>query len=132
MNSAPTPPQRVLYVEDDRIAALLFVEVFRDVPQFVVEVAETGAEALQLAATWRPDVLVLDAHLPDTTGLTLLPHLRALPGLSQVPAFICSADVVLQTDLCAMANDVAGYWLKPVQRERLLADLASQACRPQR
>ena len=39
---------------------------------YELQVAETGAEALELAGQWRPDVLVLDANLPDTTGLALL------------------------------------------------------------
>lgn len=118
-------PRRVLYVEDDRVAVLLFVEALRSAPEFEIEVAESGAEALQLAARWRPDVLVLDAHLPDITGLTLLLQLRTLPGLQRVPAFICSADALLPNDLVSNAGDIAGCWLKPVQRAQMLADLAA-------
>jgi CheY-like chemotaxis protein len=122
-------PRRVLYVEDDRVAVLLFVEALRGAPEFEVEVAESGAEALQLAARWHPDVLVLDAHLPDTTGLTLLTHLRTLPGLQRVPAFICSADALMADDLGPSSGDIAGCWLKPVQRAQMLADLVA-ALRP--
>jgi CheY-like chemotaxis protein len=68
---------------------------------------------------------VVDAHLPDTTGLMLLPRLRSLPGLQQVPAFICSADALLANDLGPSASDLAGCWLKPVQRTQMLADLAA-------
>ncbi len=57
-----------------------------------VRTAENGAEVLALASRWRPDALVIDAHLPDTTGHRLLPRRRALPGLTDVPAFVCSAD----------------------------------------
>lgn len=132
MTPATSPPRRVLYVEDDRVAALLFTEALRDAPEYEVEVAETGAEALQVAAAWRPDVLVLDAHLPDTSGLMLLPRLRALPGLAATPAVICSADALLDADPPAAAADFAGYWQKPVQRARLLADLAALSSRSAR
>jgi len=113
----------VLYVEDDRVAALLFTEALREVDWLSVDIAETGAEALVLAAQWQPEVLVLDAHLPDTTGAPLLLRLRALPGLAEVPAFLCSADV-------PAADDPAGTgfracWTKPVRRDQLLADLAA-------
>jgi len=124
---AANPPLRVLYVEDDRVAALLFVEALRDAPQFEVELAETGAEALELAARWSPDVLVVDANLPDTSGPALLSQLQALPGLAQVPAFICSADALLKGELAGMAVAFAGYWLKPVQRSTLLSDLGALA-----
>ena len=117
--SAPAP-RRLLYVEDDRVAALLFTEALRAVPGLVIELAETGAEALALASTWMPELLVLDAHLPDTGAAELLPRLRALPGLAAVPVYLCSADASPDP---AMATHITGYWPKPVQRERLLADL---------
>lgn len=115
----------MLYVEDDRVAALLFVEALRESPEFEVDVAETGTEALRLAGSWQPHVLVLDAHLPDTTGLELLPRLRALPGLLNVPAFICSADALLATELTPVVSSIAGCWLKPVQRKQMLAELTA-------
>ena len=54
-------------------------------------VAEDGAEALAIAADWPPEVLVIDAWLPDQSGLTLLPRLRALPGVAGARAIMCSA-----------------------------------------
>lgn len=123
MSPATPPPRRVLYVEDDRVAALLFTEALREAEWLDVDVAETGAEALALAAHWQPEVLVLDAHLPDTTGAPLLQRLRELPGLATVPAFICSADSLTTAD--AAATGFHACWVKPVQRSRLLADLAA-------
>lgn len=102
------------------MAALLFTEALRGMPGLVIELAETGAEALALATSWMPELLVLDAHLPDTGAAELLPQLRALPGLANVPVYLCSADATPEP---SMAAHITGYWPKPVQRERLLADL---------
>lgn len=121
-------PRRVLYVEDDRVAALLFVEALRDVPALELQVAEDGAEARELALRWQPEILVLDAHLPDTTGVALLMQLRNLPGLAEAPAFVCSAD--MPADVLATwpthlpVAGFAGCWPKPIQRQQVLADLA--------
>ena len=53
-------------------------------PGIDLVIAENGAEALaDVAEGWVPDLLVLDAHLPDTSGHALLARLRALPGLVQ-------------------------------------------------
>lgn len=123
MPDAEIPARRVLYVEDDRVAALLFSEALRERPDLALEVVESGAEALEIAARWRPDLLVIDANLPDTTGVALLPRLRALPGLAAAPAFLCSADSLLSGDPAVAAANFTGYWLKPVQRERWLTDL---------
>jgi CheY-like chemotaxis protein len=123
----PAPPRRVLYAEDDRIAALLFAEVLRDRPQYELQVAETGAEALAIAREWLPDVLVLDANLPDTTGLALLAALRRQPGLERTPAFVCSADALEADQRRHLQAGFCGYWLKPVNLERLRADLDAAA-----
>jgi CheY-like chemotaxis protein len=121
---------RLLYVEDNRINALLFEEMLLRHPGLELRIVETGAEALELAARWHPEVLVLDAHLPDTTGHELLPRLRSITGLGPVPAFMCSADS--QPEDLQRARDIGfvGYWTKPIDVARVLADLESLAARP--
>ena len=117
----------MLYAEDDRVAALLFAEALRGRTEFELLVAETGAEALELAGQWRPDVLVLDANLPDTTGLALLEALRRQAGLERTPAFVCSADAQEEEQRRHLQAGFLGYWLKPVEAERLKADLDAAA-----
>jgi two-component system, OmpR family, KDP operon response regulator KdpE len=53
-----------------------------------VDLAETGAQALQLAACHHPDVVLLDLGLPDMDGLAVIDGLR---GWSQVPIVVLSA-----------------------------------------
>ena len=114
---------RVLYVDDDRINSLLFTETCRFAPGVEVETAATGAEALELALRCQPDLLVIDLHLPDTTGYELLPALRrhlAQPGL---PAFLCTADDAAQVEQLARAAGFAGCWVKPVHVQAVLEEL---------
>ena len=127
MPSPSAPPRRVLYAEDDRVAALLFAEALRGRTDYELQVAETGAEALELAGQWRPDVLVLDANLPDTTGLALLEALRQRAGLEHTPAFVCSAEALEDEQRRHLQAGFCGYWLKPVDAERLKADLDAAA-----
>jgi CheY-like chemotaxis protein len=68
-------------------------------------------------------VLVLDSHLPDTTGMDLLPALRALPGLATVPAYMCSADALPSDVQRALAGGFDGYWTKPIDFDAVFADL---------
>ena len=75
---------RILYIDDDRINLLLFEQVCRLAHTLEVATAGSGVEALQVAREFAPEVLVIDLHLPDTTGFELLPQLRAEAGLSQV------------------------------------------------
>lgn len=114
-----------MYVEDNRINALLFGEIVQLNGSIELRVAETAAEALEAAREFKPQVLVLDANLPDMSGYDLLPRLRALPGLELVPAFMCSADVTPQHLQRAAAAGFAGFWTKPIDIKRLMGDLTA-------
>ena len=114
---------RLLYVEDNRINALLFEEALKPHTWIELRVAYDGGEALVAAPQWRPDVLVLDSHLPDTSGTELLAQLRAVPGLADVPAFMCSADAMPEEVERGLAAGFVGYWTKPIDFDAVLADL---------
>jgi len=111
LNNAPL---HVLYVEDNRINAMLFEEALRPYPELTLDIAEDGQMALAMAREKRPDVLVLDAHLPGMTGFEVLEALRTLPGLSDTPAFMCSADAMPDDLARAKAAGFTGYWTKPI------------------
>ncbi len=118
---------RMLYVEDNRLNAILFEEAMRmHNPQIELRVAEDGDQALLLAQDWQPEVLVLDAHLPGASGFDVLRMLRALPGLDNVPAYMCSADAMPDDVKRAYEAGFIGYWTKPINVSSVLADI--EAC----
>ncbi len=117
------PSMRLLYVEDNRINAMLFDEAIKLDGRIELRVAEDGTEAIALVADWRPEVLVLDAHLPDMDGFDLLERLRRSPGLASVPAFMCSADAMPEDLERARHAGFAGYWVKPIDIAAVLRDL---------
>jgi len=131
---APVPPViaqapataglRMLYVEDNRINAILFEEAMRmHSSQIDLRVAEDGDQALTLAQDWQPEVLVLDAHLPGISGFEVLRLLRTLPGLDTVPAYMCSADAMPDDVQRAYEAGFVGYWTKPINVSTVLADI---------
>lgn len=115
--------RRLLYVDDDRINLLLFEELCRVAGGLEVQGALSGAEAIELAREFRPEVLVIDLHLPDTSGYDLLGVLRAEAGLAAAPAFLCSAEDPTDVRDAARAAGFDGCWSKPVDVSQLLADL---------
>ncbi|MBK1613987.1 response regulator [Rubrivivax gelatinosus] len=114
---------RVLYVDDDRINTLLFEETCRCAGGIEVACAATGAEALELAAGFAADALVIDLHLPDTNGFELLPALRRALRAEALPAFLCTADEPALVAEQAAAAGFDGCWTKPVAVETMLAEL---------
>ncbi len=118
------PGLRMLYVEDNRINAILFEEAMRmHGSQIDLRVAEDGDQALTLAQDWHPEVLVLDAHLPGISGFEVLRLLRTLPGLANVPAYMCSADAMPDDVQRAYEAGFIGYWTKPINIGSVLADV---------
>lgn len=105
---------RVLYVEDNRINAMLFAEALRPYPAIELDIAEDGDMALQLATERCPHVLVLDAHLPGKSGFEVLAELRTLPGLADAPAYMCSADAMPEDIERAHQAGFTDYWTKPI------------------
>jgi two-component system response regulator ResD len=66
---------RILVVEDDLTVAEVVVDYLRHAgldPRHVVD----GQDALEIAATWRPDLVVLDLMLPGVSGLEVCRRLR--------------------------------------------------------
>jgi two-component system, OmpR family, response regulator len=116
---------RLLYVDDDRINALLFRETCRLAPALEVQTAGSGAEALELAPRWQPQVLVIDLHLPDTDGCALLPQLRQALAAPALPAFLCTADDLGSVAPAARSAGFAGCWAKPVLLQDMLDELAA-------
>jgi two-component system, OmpR family, KDP operon response regulator KdpE len=78
---------RVLVV-DDEPQIQRFLNVALSAAGFRVQMAETGAQALHLAATGAPDLIVLDLGLPDRDGKDVLRDLRQF---SKAPVIVLSA-----------------------------------------
>jgi response regulator of citrate/malate metabolism len=114
---------RTLVVEDDPVVATVHRGFVESHPRFVVVgEARTGADALRLAVALRPDLVLLDLHLPDFGGLDVLRQLRHLPG-PPVDVVATTAARELGTVRQAMAGGVVAYLVKPFTsaalRERL-------------
>ncbi len=121
---------RVLYIDDDRINSLLFVEACRFAGGVETETAASGAEALEVLQTFDAQVLVIDLHLPDTNGYALLPALRAQLQAPSLPAFLCTADETALVAGPAKAAGFDGCWSKPVDLQSILAELARRSGNP--
>jgi PAS domain S-box-containing protein len=114
---------RVLYVEDNMYNLMLFDDVMRTRDDVEMRMAQNGAQGFEVASTWQPDVLVLDGRLPDTHGIDLLKRMRAIAGLEDTPAFMCSADTLPEHKILAEQAGFTGYWTKPVDFDKVFDEL---------
>nr|WP_222437014.1 response regulator [Quadrisphaera sp. RL12-1S] len=108
-----------MVVEDEPALARALAITLR-AKRYEVDVAHTGAAALDAAATRRPDVVVLDLGLPDLDGLDVL---RALRGWSAVPVVVLSARHDSSEKVEALDAGADDYVTKPFAVDELLARL---------
>ena len=79
--SLKEPRVRVLVVDDDFAVAAVHRAYLESMAEFtVVAEAHSARQALRAAEELSPDLVLLDIHLPDMSGLEVLQRLRARPG----------------------------------------------------
>ena len=86
-----------------------------------LHVALSGDDALRLVRQRLPDLVMLDLHLGDTDGLSLLQHWRSDPALAGVPVIFLSAELDAQPHVHALEADALDWLAKPVDPLRLRA-----------
>ncbi|HET6572079.1 MAG TPA: sigma-54 dependent transcriptional regulator [Fimbriiglobus sp.] len=87
-----------------------------------VRVAKTGAEGVAAAREAVPDVVLLDMHLPDATGLDIFRELRRLDR--RVPVVFITGSAGTDTAIEAMKEGAFDYLFKPVELDQLKRVLA--------
>jgi two-component system KDP operon response regulator KdpE len=109
--------ERVLIVDDE---APLRQALQRALTRYGyrVEAAEDGGAALDVVATWVPDVVVLDLVMPKVDGFAVLGHVRAW---SQVPIIVLSARGQERDKVRALDLGADDYLTKPFGIAELLA-----------
>jgi two-component system KDP operon response regulator KdpE len=113
------PTGRVLAV-DDEPAILRALSANLKARGYVVDLASTGEQALALAASHLPDVVVLDLGLPGLGGLEVI---RGLRGWSEVPIIVLSARTAQAEKVDALDAGADDYVTKPFGMDELLARL---------
>lgn len=109
---------KVLLVDDHFLFADALGSVIRALPEYeVVGVAQSGAQAISIARTSRPDVILLDYHLPGYDAADLIPRLRSLS--TGVRIVILTSDTSDGTLVRGLRSGVEGYLTK----ERALDDV---------
>ncbi len=109
---------RVEIVDDHFLFADALGSVIRSLEGYeVVGVAQSGAQAISVARTSRPDVILLDHHLPGYDAAELVPRLRALSPSARI--VILTSDTSEATLVKDLRAGVDGYLTK----ERALDDV---------
>jgi signal transduction histidine kinase/CheY-like chemotaxis protein len=113
------PARTVLYIEDNLSNLRLIERALSGQHKVKLMPAMQGRIGLDLAREHRPDLILLDLHLPDIHGAEVLGRLQADPGTRDIPVVVISADATPGQIRRLRAAGAHDYLTKPVDVARL-------------
>jgi PAS domain S-box-containing protein len=111
---------RLLYVEDNLANLSLVERLISFRPGWSLLPALQGQLGVELAREHRPDVVLLDLHLPDLSGEEVFRQLRADARTAEIPVIVVSADATARSIDRLRAAGVQGYLTKPLRIDDFL------------
>lgn len=124
----------ILIVDDDPIVAQIASDLLCDAGHICGHVP-SAAEAMRVLSFRRPDCILLDQHMPDTSGGQFLRQLRQSPEFYDLPVIMFTGMTGQADEEQARYNGAQEYIRKPFKPDQLLSTvtrlLVKYAARPQ-
>ena len=127
MSQATRSTKRILIADDQPVGRELIRAILESGGYEVIEAAD-GREALDLAVSSLPDLIVLDLHMPEVDGLSAMKKLRSDPRFAATPIIAVTATAMKGSREEGLQAGFTDYLTKPVPIEtlrRLVARLLS-------
>ena len=105
--------KKILYVEDEPDIQMIARVALESVGGFELLICGSGAEAIEKAAEFSPDLLLLDVMMPGMDGPTTLAELRKMPQLTETPVMFMTAKVQPQEVELLKSLNVVDVIAKP-------------------
>ncbi len=85
-----------------------------------VEIASDGKLGVKMAMELKPDLILMDMHIPEMDGLEATRQIRDLPRGKEIPIVALSADAFSRQQNEALKTGVSAYLAKPLDVNKLL------------
>jgi CheY-like chemotaxis protein len=120
----------ILYIEDNVSNLKLIERVLARHTNVELIAAMQGRIGIDLARQHRPDLVLLDLHLPDLSGDEVLQQLRDDPATTTIPVIMVSADATPRQVQRLLSGGAAAYLTKPIDVKELLRVVAAHLPAP--
>jgi len=114
-----SPDNKVLVVEDNQLNQDMMRAIFQELG-LTMYLAENGVEGLEEARKIKPDLILMDMHMPLMDGITTTRKIRELPDFQDTPIVAVSADAFTEQQKKAFDAGVNEYVTKPIDFDKLL------------
>ena len=109
------PVQKILVVDDESLMRQLLSALLSEFG--TVELAETGEEALQKAASLKPDLIVLDVQMPGMDGYEVCRRLKANEETSAIPVAFLTASTSNEDEEHGLEIGAVDFIRKPISAQ---------------
>lgn len=110
---------KVLLVEDNQMNKILVREILTLNGYEIIE-ARSGTEALKALAVSRPDVILMDLHLPEMDGITATRIIKSDEKNRRIPILALTASAMRGEEDKILSKGFDGYVAKPIEKKKLL------------
>ena len=112
---------KILVAEDEADIRELVAFSLENIGGFQVVKARNGVEAVEVARTEIPDLILMDVRMPRMTGVEACAKLKTIPETKDIPVVFLSAMVHEQEIQQGMVVGATEYVLKPFAPDVLMA-----------
>ncbi|MBX2830417.1 MAG: PAS domain S-box protein [Rhodospirillales bacterium] len=112
-DGAKLPRRKVLYVEDNLSNRALMEMILTKNDRFSLITAVDGETGVEMARREKPDLILMDIHLPGISGIEAMRQIRRDPDTADIPIFALSANAMQQDIDSALAEGFDNYLTKP-------------------
>lgn len=116
-------PKRILVV-DDKASSRELVRTVLASQGYEISEAADGREALERIEAEKPDLVLLDLHMPSLDGYGVVSQLRADPRFSKMPIIALTASAMSGDREKALAAGFTSYIAKPVSLSHLKSEVS--------
>lgn len=113
---------KILYVEDNKMNFLLVKKILSIYDVDLLH-AEDGETAVEVAEEKKPDLVLMDLHLPGVDGFQVADSIRTREGLAEVPILALTASVMQRDRDEARRAGFEGYIEKPLDVKLLCSEI---------
>jgi pilus assembly protein CpaE len=113
-------PEKILIVDDD-LETLRLVGIMLQRQGYIILAATSGPQALGLAKTEQPDLILLDIMMPEMDGFEVARQLRADGELGQIPILMFTAKTQVEDKVAGYESGADDYLTKPAHPAELNA-----------
>lgn len=121
-------PEKILIVDDD-VDTLRLVGLMLQRQGYQIVAANNGSQALAMAQSENPDLILLDVMMPDMDGYEVTRRLRALQDTNTIPIIMFTAKSQVDDKITGFEVGADDYLTKPTQPRELFAHVKAVLAR---